>query len=70
VQLVGDTSEIKSKRTILAKITEFYTFHKVIGHGNFGVVREATRDGVKNDKHFAVKSINKDTLKNKLKKVK
>jgi calcium-dependent protein kinase len=50
-------------------VTEFYTFHKVIGYGNFGVVREAERNGLKNSKRYAVKSINKDTLKTKLNKV-
>jgi calcium-dependent protein kinase len=56
-----DTTEVTS-RAIMAKISDHYDFSRVLGHGHFGVVREATRKGATNGKKFAIKSISKKTL--------
>ena len=47
-----------------------YTFTKVIGHGQFGTVREAFRRSDADKKTFAIKSISKKNLQNNSKSLK
>jgi serine/threonine protein kinase len=51
-----------SKKTILENINQDYEFIRVLGHGHFGVVREAKKRKMLSDVTFAIKSVNKDRL--------
>jgi calcium-dependent protein kinase len=58
-------SEISNKSR-LESIHNYYKFIKVIGHGQFGTVREAIKLN-SNDKAYAIKSILKEKVKKKYK---
>jgi len=56
-------SSIGESSVILDNIRKFYRFDKVLGHGHFGTVREATRIGATaTEPKVAVKSINKEKV--------
>lgn len=60
--VAGSTVILASKR--YADIQKFYRFTKVLGHGQFGTVREALMNGT--GRTVAVKSINKEKIKKDL----
>lgn len=55
-----------SKKSRLQSIHNYYQFIKVLGHGQFGTVREAVKkSAVPNSKTYAIKSISKEKVQKK-----
>ena len=57
----GTISSIRRKSTLYADIQLTYEFKKVLGHGQFGTVREAY--SLKTQQRVAIKSISKDKVR-------